>query len=328
MKKRRVIIRDPNALTMRKFLKREGTIMKLGTFKTGDRQFSGAVLNDAVVIDIVRAALAHEEFRQYGPAFADMRTLLPLAEQAAALLAVAATRDEARYRLSDLEVMAPITNPNKIICVGLNYLDHALESNEAIPTEPVIFTKFRTSLTGTGSPIRLPRVSNQVDYEAELAVVVKKTGKRIPEAEAWEYVAGYTAMNDVSARDLQMRGSQWTKGKVSDTFAPLGPYLVTADEVGDPHQLRIQLELNGKIMQDSRTDQLIFKIPCLISFLSELFTLEPGDIISTGTPPGVGFVRKPPVFLKPGDQVSVIIEKIGRLTNLVVEDSNVPERIN
>jgi 2-keto-4-pentenoate hydratase/2-oxohepta-3-ene-1,7-dioic acid hydratase in catechol pathway len=125
-------------------------------------------------------------------------------------------------------------------------------------------------------------------------------------------------MNDVSARALQMRGGQWTKGKAIDTFAPLGPYLVTGDEVGDPHQLRIQLELNGRIMQDSRTDQLIFKIPQLIAFLSELFTLEPGDIISTGTPPGVGFVRKPPVFLKPGDQVSVIIDKIGRLTNSVV----------
>jgi 2-keto-4-pentenoate hydratase/2-oxohepta-3-ene-1,7-dioic acid hydratase in catechol pathway len=292
--------------------------MKLGTFRTGNHQLIGAVLDDETVVDIAQAASTYEAFRQYETAFSDMRALLPLVEQAAALLSVVVAQDNARYRLSDLEVMAPITNPNKIICIGLNYMDHALESNEAIPTEPVIFTKFQTSLTGTGSPIRLPRLSNQVDYEAELAFIIKKTGKQIPEVAAWEYVAGYTAMNDVSARDLQMRGSQWTKGKAIDTFAPLGPYLVTADEVGDPHQLRIQLELNGKIMQDSRTDQLIFKIPRLVSFLSELFTLEPGDIISTGTPPGVGFVRQPPVFLKPGDQVSVMIEKIGRLTNSVV----------
>lgn len=292
--------------------------MKLGTFKTEDHQFIGAVFNNAVVIDLAQAALEHEDFQQYGQAFLDMRTVLPLLDQVAALLARAPLRSVSQYRLSELETLAPITNPNKIICVGLNYRDHALESNEALPSEPVIFTKFRTSLTGPDSPIRLPRLSNQVDYEAELAFVIGKSGEQIPEAAAWEYVAGYTAMNDVSARDLQMRGSQWTKGKAINTFAPLGPYLVTADEVGDPHQLRIQLELNGKIMQDSNTNQLIFKIPQLVSFLSELFTLEPGDVISTGTPPGVGFVRKPPVFLQPGDQVSVIIEKIGRLTNSVV----------
>ncbi|HEY8462791.1 MAG TPA: fumarylacetoacetate hydrolase family protein [Bacillota bacterium] len=290
--------------------------MKLGTFRIGNNQFIGAILND-VVIDLAQAAKANKEFQSYSQAFSDMRTLLPLTEQAAKLVAVSSHLDIPRYRLNDVEIMAPITNPNKIICVGLNYLDHALESNEEIPTEPVIFTKFQTSLIGMGSPIRLPRLSKQVDYEAELAVVIKKTGKYIPEAEAWEYVAGYTAMNDVSARDLQMRGSQWTKGKAIDTFAPLGPYLVTADEISDPHQLRIQLELNGQIMQDSCTDQLIFKIPQLISFLSELFTLEPGDVISTGTPPGVGFVQQPPVFLKSGDQVSVIIEKIGKLTNPV-----------
>jgi 2-keto-4-pentenoate hydratase/2-oxohepta-3-ene-1,7-dioic acid hydratase in catechol pathway len=296
----------------------EGKTMKLGTFKAGSYRFIGAVLDDATVIDLPKTASLNNDFHQYEQAFFDMRTLLPLFDRVAPLLKMNPQHGVSQYKLSDIEILPPVTNPNKIICVGLNYMDHALESNEPIPTEPVIFTKFRTSLTGQGSAIRIPRLSRQVDYEAELAVVVKKTGKCIPEANAWDYVAGYTAMNDVSARDLQMRGGQWTKGKAVDTFAPLGPYLVTGDEVGDPHQLRIQLELNGLIMQDSRTDQLIFKIPQLIAFLSELFTLEPGDIISTGTPPGVGFVRKPPVFLKSGDQVSVIIEKIGRLTNLVV----------
>jgi 2-keto-4-pentenoate hydratase/2-oxohepta-3-ene-1,7-dioic acid hydratase in catechol pathway len=296
----------------------EGKTMKLGTFEAGSYRFIGAVLDDATVIDLPKTASLNNDFHQYEQAFSDMRTLLPLFDRVAPLLKMNPQHGVSQYKLSDIEILPPVTNPNKIICVGLNYLDHALESNEPIPTEPVIFTKFRTSLTGPGSAIRIPRLSEQIDYEAELAVVVKKTGKCIPEANAWEYVAGYTAMNDVSARDLQMRGGQWTKGKAIDTFAPLGPYLVTGDEVGDPHQLRIQLELNGRIMQDSRTDQLIFKIPQLIAFLSELFTLEPGDIISTGTPPGVGFVRKPPVFLKPGDQVSVIIDKIGRLTNSVV----------
>jgi 2-keto-4-pentenoate hydratase/2-oxohepta-3-ene-1,7-dioic acid hydratase in catechol pathway len=291
--------------------------MKLGTFRKGRHQFIGTVLDDGRVLDLAGAAATSQDFQTYSRAFSDMQTLLPFTDRVAAMLETIPVQDVYLYSLDEVEILAPVTNPEKIICVGLNYMDHALESNEAIPTEPVIFTKFRTSLTGQGSAIRIPRLSRQVDYEAELAVVVKKTGKCIPEANAWDYVAGYTAMNDVSARDLQMRGGQWTKGKAIDTFAPLGPYLVTGDEVGDPHQLRIQLELNGKIMQDSRTDQLIFKIPQLIAFLSELFTLEPGDIISTGTPPGVGFVRKPPVFLKSGDQVSVIIEKIGRLTNPV-----------
>jgi 2-keto-4-pentenoate hydratase/2-oxohepta-3-ene-1,7-dioic acid hydratase in catechol pathway len=221
------------------------------------------------------------------------------------------------YPLQELRVLAPVLNPAKIICIGLNYLDHALESGAPVPEEPVIFTKFATAIIGPEAPIILPPVTKEVDYEAELAVVIGKKGKNVPEKEAMEYVAGYTVFNDVSARDLQFRDGQWTKGKTLDTFAPMGPYLVTADEVGDPHRLAIKLWLNDRLMQDSSTEKLIFKIPVLISFLSQLFTLEPGDIIATGTPPGVGFARKPPVYLKPGDTVRITIEKIGTLVNPV-----------
>lgn len=222
------------------------------------------------------------------------------------------------YLLSELQVLAPVLNPPKIIGIGLNYLDHALESGAAVPEEPVIFTKFATAITGPGTPIVLSSVTKEADYEAELAVVIGRKGKNVPEEEALQYVAGYTVFNDVSARDLQFRDGQWTKGKVLDTFAPMGPYLVTTDEVDDPHRLAIKLWLNDRLMQDSSTEKLIFKIPMLISFLSRLFTLEPGDIIATGTPAGVGFARKPPVYLKPGDTVRITIEKIGTLVNPVV----------
>ncbi|HYH04488.1 MAG TPA: fumarylacetoacetate hydrolase family protein, partial [Bacillota bacterium] len=179
------------------------------------------------------------------------------------------------------------------------------------------FNKFATSVTGPGQPIVLPEISTQVDYEAELAVVIGKTGKAVSEDQAMELVAGYTVFNDVSARDLQFRDGQWVKGKALDTFAPTGPYLITADQIANPHQLAIRLWLNGQLMQSGNTGQLIFKIPALISYLSQFFTLEPGDIIATGTPPGVGFARKPPVFLKAGDEVVIEIDKVGRLCNPV-----------
>jgi 2-keto-4-pentenoate hydratase/2-oxohepta-3-ene-1,7-dioic acid hydratase in catechol pathway len=291
--------------------------MKLGTFQENQRVFIGVLLGEEV-LDLAGTAAATPGTAN-AAIFSDLRTTLPALNQVRELLRLYQSSGGVRRRLSNVEVLAPITNPNKIICVGLNYRDHAAESGETIPTEPVIFTKFRTSINRPRGPIVLPRLSRQVDYEAELGVIIGKKGRYIPEEVALDYVGGYTAINDVSARDLQLRGSQWTKGKAIDTFLPMGPYLITTDEIEDPHQLNIQLKLNGKIMQNSNTRELIFKIPQLISFLSELFTLEPGDVIATGTPPGVGFVRKPPVFLKPGDEVSVIIEKIGELTNSVVK---------
>ena len=219
--------------------------------------------------------------------------------------------------LADVTLGPPVPRPGKVICIGLNYKDHAAESNMAVPKSPVTFSKYVTSVTGPGRPIALPAVSSQVDYEAELAVVIGRRAKHVPIERAWDYVLGYTNLNDVSARDFQFADGQWQRGKSCDTFAPMGPAIVTPDEVGDPHALRIRLRLNGETMQDSSTGQLIFGIDHLIAFLSQTVTLEPGDVIATGTPPGVGFARKPPVFLKAGDVVEVEVEGLGVLSNPV-----------
>jgi 2-keto-4-pentenoate hydratase/2-oxohepta-3-ene-1,7-dioic acid hydratase in catechol pathway len=202
----------------------------------------------------------------------------------------------------------------------LNYADHARETGKEPPPEPVLFSKFATAVSAHGRPIVLPRVSQEVDYEAELVVVIGRGGRHIPRERAFEHVAGYAVGHDVSARDWQQRkpGGQWLLGKSFDTFAPFGPELVTADEVGDISNLRIQLRLNGKTMQDSTTAQLIFGVDALIAYISQVCTLTPGDVIFTGTPPGVGAARKPPVFLRPGDVVEVEIERVGLLRNPVV----------
>ena len=213
---------------------------------------------------------------------------------------------------------APVPRPGKVICIGLNYRDHAAESNMPIPKRPVIFSKFCTCVIAPGEPVVIPPTSQQVDYEAELAVVIGRRAKSVKASRALDYVLGYTAFNDVSARDFQFADGQWQRGKSCDTFAPMGQTIVTADQITEPHKLSIKLVLNGQTMQDSNTDQLIFGVPELIEFLTESITLEPGDVIATGTPPGVGFARKPPVFLKPGDQMEVLIEGIGGLGNPVV----------
>jgi 2-keto-4-pentenoate hydratase/2-oxohepta-3-ene-1,7-dioic acid hydratase in catechol pathway len=222
--------------------------------------------------------------------------------------------------LAELVLGAPVPRPGKIICVGLNYRDHAAESNMPVPTSPVTFSKYVTAITAPGLPIRLPATSKEVDYEAELAVVIGRRAKHVTAEQAWNCVLGYTNLNDVSARDLQFADKQWQRGKSCDTFAPIGPAVVTRDAIADPHRLRIQLRLNGQTMQDSSTEQLIFGIDTVIAFLSETVTLEPGDVIATGTPPGVGFARKPPVFLKPGDVVEVEVEGLGVLSNPVIAD--------
>ncbi len=217
--------------------------------------------------------------------------------------------DAAVYEAGKVRFHAPVHDPHKIICIGLNYKDHAAESGAPIPKEPILFSKYATALIGHNENIVLPPVSKEVDYEAELVIVVGRRGRNIPAASALEYVAGYTVGHDVSARDWQLKkdGKQWMVGKTFDTFAPAGPTLVTKDELGDPHKLAIKLRLNGKTMQDSTTSQLIFGVGELIAYLSQVFTLEPGDLIYTGTPPGVGFARKPPVFLQGGDVVEVEI---------------------
>lgn len=219
------------------------------------------------------------------------------------------------------QLLAPISDPGKVICIGLNYRDHALETNSPIPSEPVVFNKFPQCVVGPDDAVILPAVAHEVDYEAELVVVIGKAGKRISKANAMQHVAGYTVGNDISARDWQKGrpGGQWLMGKAPDTFAPTGPHLVTADEV-DPSELRIGLRLNGQTMQDSSTRELIFGVDELIAHVSQLVTLQPGDLIFTGTPPGVGAARKPPVFIRPGDVMEVEIEGVGILRNPVVAE--------
>jgi len=234
--------------------------------------------------------------------------------------ALAATNGP-KVALSSVKLMSPIPRPPKIICVGLNYRDHAIESNMQIPTVPTIFCKFPTSVIGPGDTIVLPKASTQPDYEAEFAVVIGKGGRHIAAGNWKDHVFGYLNLNDVSARDFQLATTQWVIGKTFDTFCPMGPYLVTADEIADPHDLDISLTLNGEVLQSSNTKNLIFAIPELIRHLSSVFTLEPGDIISTGTPAGVGFARKPPIYLKKGDTVVVKVQGLGELSNPVtVED--------
>jgi 2-keto-4-pentenoate hydratase/2-oxohepta-3-ene-1,7-dioic acid hydratase in catechol pathway len=221
----------------------------------------------------------------------------------------------------DVTLGPPIPRPGKIICIGLNYRDHAAESQMPVPSSPVTFSKYVTSVTAPGKPILLPPSSQQVDYEAEMAIVIGRRAKYVAIERAFDYVLGYMNFNDVSARDFQFADGQWQRGKACDTFAPMGPFVLMRDLAGDPHALRIQLRLNGQTMQDSSTAQLIFGVDHVVSFLSQTVTLEPGDVIATGTPPGVGFARKPPVFLKDGDVVEVEVEGLGVLSNPVAADS-------
>jgi 2-keto-4-pentenoate hydratase/2-oxohepta-3-ene-1,7-dioic acid hydratase in catechol pathway len=233
----------------------------------------------------------------------------------------ARSADAVRIDAANVKLSPPIPDPPKIICLGLNYRDHAIESGATIPQEPILFSKYATALIGDGDAIVLPPVSREVDYEAELVIVVGRRGRNIRPDEAMNFVAGYTIGHDVSARDWQLKkeGKQWMVGKTFDTFAPTGPVIVTADELTDPHHLPIRLRLNGQTMQDSNTSQMIFDVPSILAYLSQVFTLEPGDLIFTGTPPGVGFARKPPVFLKAGDVAEVEIDGIGVLRNPVIQ---------
>lgn len=219
--------------------------------------------------------------------------------------------------LADVRLLAPVPRPGKVIGIGLNYRDHAAESGQPIPQHPILFPKFANSVIGPGAAIVIPPETAQPDYEAELGVVIGRRARRVPESRALDHVAGYTCVNDVSARDLQFLTPQWMAGKAIDTFLPCGPWLVTPEEIPDPQDLAISLTLNGERLQDSRTSQMVFGVAELIAWISRTMTLEPGDLIATGTPPGVGFARTPPVWLRDGDVVTVEIERIGALTNPV-----------
>jgi len=222
------------------------------------------------------------------------------------------------FRDTDVTFRSPITHPSKLIGIGLNYRDHIEEIKGQIPKQPLLFAMYANAIVGPGEAIVIPPMSKQVDYEAELGVIVGRRGRRLSREDAMDYVVGYTIINDVSARDLQFSDGQWLRAKSFDTFAPMGPYLVTKSTLGEAEGLAIELRLNGKTMQKSHTGNLIFKVPDLVSYISQVMTLEVGDVIATGTPGGVGFVRNPQVFMKPGDVVEIEIEDIGVLRNRVV----------
>jgi 2-keto-4-pentenoate hydratase/2-oxohepta-3-ene-1,7-dioic acid hydratase in catechol pathway len=229
-------------------------------------------------------------------------------------------RPVAEHPRSGIEPLPAVPDPGKIMCIGRNYREHAAEQGAEAPEAPLVFAKYASALITDGEPIRLPALSERVDWEAELVAVIGRRCKRVAEADAWGVIAGYTVMNDVSARDLQRGDGQWTRAKSLDTFAPLSPELVTADEIADPHDLRIRCLVNGRVMQDSTTGAMIHTIPRLVAHLSQAFTLEPGDLIATGTPAGVGAFRDPPVFLQDGDVVRCEVEGVGSLENPVVSD--------
>jgi 2-keto-4-pentenoate hydratase/2-oxohepta-3-ene-1,7-dioic acid hydratase in catechol pathway len=236
----------------------------------------------------------------------------------AAARAIADHSSAERLSLAEVQLLPPVTRPGKILCIGLNYRDHAVESGMAIPGVPTVFLKLSSAVIGPDSDIVLPANSQQPDYEAELAAVIGRGGRNIC-SEDWEkHVLGYTILNDVSARDIQLATSQWTLGKSFDTFCPIGPAIVTTDELKDPHALDIQLSINGEKLQHSNTRELIFKLPELIAYLSSIVPLEPGDIISTGTPAGVGLGREPKRWLRPGEEVVIQVEGIGELRNRTV----------
>jgi 2-keto-4-pentenoate hydratase/2-oxohepta-3-ene-1,7-dioic acid hydratase in catechol pathway len=227
---------------------------------------------------------------------------------------------DSTFPQSSVRLLAPIPRPGKLICVGLNYRDHAAEARQEIPTVPTIFAKFSNVVTGPGEPIVLPKISRKPDYEAELMFVIGTGGRHIAPKDWQRHVFGYTIFNDVSARDIQSLTSQWMIGKSFDTFGPMGPYVVSAEEIPDPHSLDISLSIGGEVLQHSNTRELIFQIPDLVAYLSSVMTLEPGDVVATGTPRGVGFARTPPRYLQSGDEVSVRIEGIGELSNPVVAE--------
>jgi acylpyruvate hydrolase len=254
---------------------------------------------------------------------ATLRDLLAGGEEALELARAALERADPAAALgrAELTLLPPIPDPGKIVCIGLNYRDHAAEVQLALPEHVTAFAKWSNVLVGDGAPVVVPRESHRVDYEAELAFVIGRRARHVAPAEAYDYVAGYTCFNDVSVRDYQMRTSQWTLGKNFDSHGPCGPVLVTRDEIPDPHGLRIRCSVDGEILQDSNTAQLVFGVPRLLAELSAVMTLEPGDIVATGTPAGVGTSRTPRRWLRPGERVRVEIERIGVLENPLVAEA-------
>jgi 2-keto-4-pentenoate hydratase/2-oxohepta-3-ene-1,7-dioic acid hydratase in catechol pathway len=305
--------------------------MKLCQFKTKEspQQRLGISIGDSLVCDVAELARA---VKSAGGAPADWlleanSTLAVISRGSSAAQEIAALIDggtnsgrgqTVAYSVDAIEFL-PAVYPGKIMAIGRNYAEHASEGGSDLPKAPLLFNKLPNALSAHKAAIVLPAISEQVDFEAELAVVIGQRAKRVTEADAFDYVFGYSLINDVSARDLQFGDGQWTRGKSLDTFAPLGPFITTRDEIDDVQSLKIEGLLNDEVMQSSNTSKMIFKVAHLVSYLSQGITLEPGDVIATGTPDGVGIFRKPPVLLKPGDVFEVKIENLGTLRNPVVD---------
>jgi 2-keto-4-pentenoate hydratase/2-oxohepta-3-ene-1,7-dioic acid hydratase in catechol pathway len=294
--------------------------MRIATYADSAGNLRAGFLTGSVLVDAAETIRAAGlELRSADRDRISAKHVLRQAPELRERMAVAAAElgTDHGIALGEVRLVAPVPDPEKIICVGLNYAEHTAEFRADLPRRPVLFSKFCTSLIGSGEAIRLPAISDQVDWEGELAVVIGRECRSVSESEAIDYVAGAMPFNDVTARDLQAETSQWLAGKALDTFAPCGPALVTLDEIGDLQDLELITRVNGEVVQRSSTSKMIFPVAAIVSFISELMTLRPGDIIATGTPEGVGFRRTPPRFLAPGDVVEVEVERAGRLVNHV-----------
>lgn len=294
--------------------------MRLVTFEADGHERVGALVDDHHVVDLPAAArtLTLADW----PDSMDMVAFLALGDDGMSVAtrvvrAVQSGKAAGSVReLAGVRLRAPVPRPSKIVAVGLNYLDHAREQGVELPTRPTLFAKFPTAVIGPGDTVTWdPALTQQVDLEGELAFVIGRRARSVAAADAYRVVAGYTCLNDVTARDLQFGDRQWVRGKSLDTFCPMGPWIRTCDEVPDPHRLALRSERNGLVMQDSNTSQLVFGVPALVEFISRAITLLPGDVVATGTPAGVGVFRKPPVFLQNSDVIAVEIEGLGRLEN-------------
>ncbi len=281
--------------------------MKIASFVLDGKRAIGAVVGDQIAV--LSAVGFPDSMRRLVESGAE-------AWQRAAQAVAAGVCPKVPF--NSVKLLAPVSDPTKVVAIGLNYKDHAHEQNVPLPKAPLIFAKFPSSVVGPFDSISWdPALTQQVDYEVELGVVIGKRARRVSEADALDYVFGYMVINDISARDLQFGDKQWVRGKSLDTFCPTGPFIVTADEIADPQKLAIRCLVNGNIMQNSSTAQMVFGVRELVSFCSQAFTLEPGDLIATGTPSGVGTFRKPPFYLKNGDVVTTEVEGIGRIENVV-----------
>jgi len=304
--------------------------MKFVSYIRNRHRSFGVLFSDATAIDLPAAARVASSELGLDPVYPipatldeglrNWNTIRLVAQECLAMKGAGAQKlkDRAMVRLQDVTIDAPVRTPTKVVAIGLNYMDHCREQKVEPPSLPLLFTKFTNAIIGPGEKIRWnENLTHEVDFEAELGVIMGRRADNVSETNALDYVAGYTAVNDVSARDLQFGDKQWVRGKSLNTFCPMGPMMVTPDEVGDPNDLKIKCLVNGIALQDSTTREMIFPVNRLIAFISQAIALEPGDVISTGTPDGVGVFRSPKVFLKNGDEVVVSIEKVGDLRNSV-----------